>query len=1137
MRSVKFFLLLLLCLTIGQEKLYSQKKKLRFEHIGPTEGLSQSYVTCFLQDSKGFMWIGTSEGLNKYDGYKFTVYKKEQHRNSLSHNQVNDIIEDKQGNIWIATWQGVDMFDPRKEIFTNYSRDENDPFSISSNSPASLSVDEDGNLWIGVNKGELHDKGGLNFFDIKTRRFTNYTFPDSVPEMDVTRVYEDSDHNLWVGTSDAGIYLFNRTTKEFSWHPELEKVKHNLFKSDIERVFEDSKHRIWIGTRHAGLFMLDQKSGTLKNYRKDANGTNALSSDAVSAITEDGNGLIWIGTEHGGLCILDPKNENFYNYTLDANDLTGLNSISVNDILKDEKGNMWLGTFSGGINFFNIDGNKFNHYRQNTSENSLNTNVVFCIREDSKGNILLGTDGGGLNVFDPVSGTFTYFKHEKGNKKSICGDHVLSVLEDSYHNIWVGTWGDGVTMFNPEKNIYKHFKHDPSDPTSLCANNAWVIYEDRNKNIWIGTYWSGISLYNRENDTFTNFSSDPTNPNTLGSNVINNIYEDRQGNLWIGSVNGGLDMLDRKTNTFAHYRHDKNDSTTISSDIVLGILEDSRGYLWIGTGNGLNYLDRTTGKFAHYTKEDGLIHNYIRSIIEDAKGYLWISTNGGVSRFDVQTKSFLNFTVADGLQEMEFKTHAGCKSRTGKIYFGGINGFNEFNPNEAVAHLSYEPQIMFTDFQIFNQRVPTSATLQDSPLKQHITYTSEVVLSHDQSVISFEFASLHFTAKTKKKYSYILEGFDKTWNNIDTKHAVTYTNLDPGSYTLIVRGLNNTGEWSSNTAKLNIVITPPYWMTWWFRLLVVLSCAGAVYAFYMYRFKLIQKQKQELERMVKERTRELNTANVELNSQKERLQKANKEIKDSILAAQVIHNAILPPVGLIKEHFPESFVLNLPKDVVSGDFYWFAEIGTRKVFAAADCTGHGVSGAFMSINGYHLLNKIIYDNKELTAAEMLNNLNQYVVSEFREAEHRSGMDIALCVIEPERQTIQFAGAVSPLYILRKGELIQIKADPFPIGLNPNNKMSTYTNHEIKIENGDMVYMFSDGYADQIGGPEDEKFTYKRFREFLKHIGRENCGKQLQLLNNQIMQWKGNREQLDDILIIGFKICNSTVSAPAIKKAI
>lgn len=889
----------------------SQALNLKFDRLGYDEGLTNNFVICSFQDSKGFLWFGTSYGLNRYDGYTFKTYLHDlKNDNTLSHNWLTDIVEDEDGNLWIATQNGLNKFIREKEIFIRYLHVPDDPTSISSASVSSLIKDSQGKIWFGTKTAEL--TGGLNVYDAENDRFHYYPFHEKITsskginDPQVTAIHEDSKNNLWVGTKDAGLLLFDRRTKEFTqFRPTSQKE--DIIYCNISAIFEDSQQNLWVGTMDNGLYLINQDANIFENFKQGSNTSPGLASNAILSINEDAKGRIWIGTDNGGLSIFNYQTHLFTNYKAD-NSTTGLSTNSIYSITKDEQGNMWLGT-TYGINFYNSESNKFNHY-SNKLPNGLNHNVVFCIREDADGNLLIATDGGGLNIYNPNTQTFTYYQHEEGNKNSIAGNNTISVLEDSDGNIWVGTWGSGVTKLNKEKNTYQHYRHDPKDPNSLSGDNAWTIFEDSQKTIYIGTYWGGLSIYNKEENNFTQFTKDASVEGNIMGNDVNFIFEDSNNNIWVGVYNGGLNIFDRTTQKFSHVFNTFQENS-ISSNIVNAMHEDSVGNLWMATSEGLNFYDIKENKFYYFTENEGLCHNYIVNLVGDDNGNLWLSTKGGLSKFNIREKVFTNFSISDGLQDMEFKDHATSKSSNGLIYLGGINGFNEFHPDSIQSSL-YEAPIVITNFLIFNKPVPiANDAFPDSPLKKDISETEEIVLSYEQSVLSFEFTSLNYANKDRNVYSYILEGFDKDWNIVRNQRTATYTNLDPGKYLFKVRTLNNMGDWSDKTTSITLIIQPPFWQTWWFKGLATFVFVGGLVAYVKMRMKGIEIQKEYLEKLVKERTDKLERvtqeekkARLEAESSKEEAEKAKTEAEKanqakSVFLATMSHEIRTPMNGVI----------------------------------------------------------------------------------------------------------------------------------------------------------------------------------------------------------------------------------------------
>lgn len=876
----------------------TQHKSLKFEHIGTDAGLSQSNIISIFQDSRGFMWFGTRDGLNKYDGYEITVYRNNlSDTSSISSNTINDIIEDKDGNLWIATWKGLNKFDRQKEKFIKFVARKNDPNTISSNLINCLLLDEEDYIWIGF------QGSGLDRFNLKTGTIehfiSNPSDENSLQYPIVKKILDDKKGNLLIATEGGGLSIYNKKHKSFKHYKNNQADPNSISHNAVWTILHDSNNTIWIGTMGGGVNKFDSETGRFTRY-PTCNTDNCLPRYILS-IEEDVDHNIWFGSENGGLRILTPEGK-IHAYFEDPTNRTGLNNNSIWQIYRDTKGNMWVGTFSGGINLFNRDTNKFKHYKKTGSPSSLSHNNVLTIFEDSRNSIWVGTDGGGINLFDKEQGTFKHFKHEDGNVRSIAGDYVMCIAEDQLHNLWIGTWGDGVTVFNPDKNKYQHFKHNPNDPTSLASNNAWTTFIDSQGTIWVGTYPTGLDRYDPKTNSFIHYPPDKSIHGSISHGMINILFEDSKHNLWIGTNGGGLNLFDKKTDTFTVLSHNET-KNSISNNVVFAIHEDANGKLWIGTSNGLNYFDPDTHLFEAYYVKDGLPSDAIFGILEDDNGFLWISTNKGLSKFNPSTKIFKNYSIVDGVQADEFKQGA-CKSRNGKLYFGGINGFNEFDPNE-VYEISFNPPLVITELQVLNRAVTVSKHGDDeSPLTKHISEMSEINLTHQQSVFSLEFASLNYTAKERKQYAYMLENFDKDWNYIGTNRTATYTNLNPGRYVFRVKGLDNQGNWSDKTISLVINIQPPFWKSAWFKIFVGLTATLIIILVYKLRVDSIERQKQELERLVKERTERLALLTEEERNARKEAERARLEAEQankakSIFLATMSHEIRTPMNGVI----------------------------------------------------------------------------------------------------------------------------------------------------------------------------------------------------------------------------------------------
>jgi len=1017
-RSGLTVLLLILCTSTALPvDLHAQRNDIRFEEISIEEGLSQTIVFCIAQDSKGFMWFGTEDGLNKYDGHRFTIIRHiPDDPSSLAYNHILSLYEDRTGTLWIGTFlAGLDRYDSTQDRFIHYRHDPKNPNSLSHDMIRTIYEDLSGTLWIGTD-------GGLNRFNRETETFTRYIhYPDDANTLShntVRAICEDRTGMLWIGTEGGGLNKFDRDTETFTHYIHDPSNPKSLSSNSVRAIYEDNAGKLWIGTDGGGLNKLDRDTETFFHFLADPNDPSKLSHNSVYALYEDKTGVLWIGTNGGGLNILDQERRKFIRYINDPNDPTSLSYNEIYHIYEDRSGVLWIGTYGGGVNKIDLKRKKFIHYRYDPNNpNSLSHPIVWSIHEDASGILWIGTHGGGVNRFDRVKNQYTHYRHNPNDPYSLSNDIVRNVYEDRSGVLWIGTHGGGICRFDRETGKFFSYQNDPNDPSSLSNDEIRSIYEDRSGTFWIGTNGGGFNKFDRETGKFTRYQNDPDNRYSLSNDFVRVIYEDREGSFWIGTQGGGLNKFDRTSGLFTQYRTDPDNPNSLSSDFVFSIHEDESGLLWLGTwGGGLNKFDPKTETFTAYTENEGLSSNSTYGALEDDEGNLWISTNNGLSKFNPITGTFKNYNERDGLQSNEFNGGSFFQSKSGEMFFGGILGFNAFFPHE-IKDNPHIPPVVITTFTKLNKEAKL-----DKPLAE----LDELVLSYRDYVFSFEFAALEFTAPDKNLYAYKMEGLDEDWIYTDSdKRFANYTTLPPGRYVFRVKASNNDGIWNEEGISIKISITPPFWQTWWFRSVAVLALLGLALTWYKRRVHTMR-------------------------------------MKIELQTAHDAQMSIMPQTVPDITDFEISSVC-IPASEVGGDFYdyfWLNKEKSKLGVAIGDVSGKAMKAAVIAIMSSGMINSRADETS--SPKEILALINRSVYRKTDEL-----MFTALCFatidVPTKKFTYTIAGFNAPL-LKSSNSVIRLDRAGHGVPLGAFDD-STYNEDTVRLKSEDVLVLFTDGITD------------------------------------------------------------------------
>jgi ligand-binding sensor domain-containing protein/serine phosphatase RsbU (regulator of sigma subunit) len=1049
-----------------------------FKNYNTDQGLPQSQVLSIFQDHRGNMWFGTnSGGASKFDGNKFTTISD---NDGLINNAVFSIIENNKNQMVFGTSKGISVFNGIN--FKNY----NEKQGLTNSWVFKLLQDGD-KTWIGTQEG---------VYILENEKIRRFTFDKILNTAAVFSIFIDSEKKIWFGTINDGAICFDPTTNSFTHFNKNNGLQQNLVFS-----FQENKEKeVLVGTV-AGVNIINRN-----NKIRNCDYIPLEFNVGFRSMLNSSKNEEWYGTSDIGLY-------RFSNKVLKQfNALNGLTNNTIMCLFEDRENNLWLGTDGSGV--YKFVGEQFTSY---TIKNGLTDNYINATAEDKTGAYWVALRNNGIAIIEGTKITSHTFN--TANINAIPDNEILTILPVKDGRIFLGT-KDGLCIY--EKGVFKTYSENNFRHKYILS-----LFEDSKNNIWIGT---NDGLFKYSNGAINNIQA----VNALKKSDINFsifcINEDKNGSIWVGTENGVMQL---KNDEITFY----SEANNFTKKRILSIVKDKKQNLWFGTEEGIfnyNYLN-----FTKISQKNGLSSTFINFLQPDNQNRLLIGTNTGIDILDLT--EFYNSKIKikhlgkeDGLLNLESNYNSSSIDKDGRILIGTISGLEIYNPKFDKYNVK-EANTSITSIKLFfgQENILNYCTGIDSTF----LLPKNLTLPFNKNHITFQFIGVSLTAPEKVKYQYKLDGLDDNWTPVTSKTEATYSSLPPGTYKFMLKAMNNDGVWNEHPITYEFVISPPWYNTWWFYSLCIISLISGIGIYNFMHTKKLIADKQKLERIVDERTHELREEkekveiiNKEVIEQKTVIEHHNVEIMDSIKYAKNIQEALLPSLSEINNLFENCFILYMPKDIVSGDFYWFAKNGDTRFIAAVDCTGHGVPGAFMSIVGNTLLNEIVNEKKITVPGDILLELHKGVKvalnQNAQEFERRDGMDITLCAFNTNSNQIQYAGANRPLWIYRKNkgyELENIKATKYPIGGLELEENRTYQNHIIHVDEGDCLYLFSDGFADQFGGPKGKKFMVTNLQKTLLENVKNPIEIQKLNLTNAFNSWKGEAEQVDDVLLIGIKI--------------
>lgn len=817
--------------------LYSQKADFEFEKITIKDGLNQNTVSVMMQDQQGFLWFGTPNGINRYDGYSFKFYRNFSNGDDQNASiRVNTIAEDANANIWIGTsYNGLAVFNTKTGTFKVLEE-----FNENIQAINTIFVDSKNYIWVGSAAAGLK-KYDLNFKLLEHHKFSSYE--NSIASNNITSIIEDEPGNIWIGTADAGLNMFNPESKNFA---SIKIIDQNV---SITTLNQDAAGNIWIGTEKEGLILLDKHSGNTTKYQQSINNKSSIAQNTIHTIFRDSQDRFWIGTNNG-LSLFNSDKSNFQNFYNNPTNPASLSGNQILNIFEDRSGIIWISANQNGLNRFSKSFAAFSNYYHNPlNSNSLSSDEVWAIHEVNYNNLWIGSSNG-LTHWNRNRNTFEHY-HPKSNPIT----HNVIRAIDGFKNdkLIIGTDGGGINIFSLENGSVKSYINSNS-AESISSNFIRDFLRNKDGTYWIATM-DGLNLFDPVKETFVSYKNIPGDKTSLSDNRILDIEKDTNGNIWLATYNG-LCVFYTNIQEFKTFKNDPNNNNSLSHNETINLFYSSKeeNLIWVSTEFGLNEFDITNEIWTRHVQEEQA-NNVIYSITPDMEGFFWLGTNKGISRYNRKDGTFRNFDQNDGIRNYEFNSDASASIMDGSILLGGLAGISGFVPGEMQKN-AVIPNIVITAFKKFGETIAIDSILSNDD--------GLLELTHQDKYVSIEFAALDFNNSSKNQYRYKLEGFDKDWINAGNSRSASYTNLTGGMYTFRVIGSNNDGVWNEKGASLKIKVNPPFWTTWWFQFLLFVVVFVLVYRIYKNRTLYMKRQRHELQKEVSAQTRELFKNNLNL---------------------------------------------------------------------------------------------------------------------------------------------------------------------------------------------------------------------------------------------------------------------------------